>query len=127
MTETEALAPICMIGVILCMMTLVSLWVYGQNASSTFILQRRLTKINWRKVAKWYVYIQGFLLFLKFGNPAATWTVTLAIPAILIGLLLISFFFVMDKREDTKDLNSKEFEDFNKAYIRDQKLKKILK
>lgn len=126
MTETEALVPICMIGILFGMMTLVSLWVYKRNVNSDFILRKRLTRINWRKVIKWYVYIQIFLLLLKTSNQS-TWVITVATPVIIIGLLLISFFFAMDNKDDTKDLESKEFKDFSRAYERDRKLDKILK
>src|SRR5581483_2809267 len=107
------------------MMALVSLWVYKKDVQSDYILQKRLTRIKWKKVVKWYFYIQGFLLFLKLGNQA-TWVVTFATPTILIGLLLISFFFTMDRKDDPKDLTSEEFKTFSKAYERDKKLKKIL-
>lgn len=127
MTTMDELVIICFMLILLSIMAVIGLFAYTRDSQSSFLFSVRKRKIDWKKVGKWYLYLQGFCLFCSINNPNMGWVMTMGMPIILIGLLLITYFFSMNGQGDTKELNSSEFQEYNKAYIRDEKLRKILK
>ena len=127
MTPTEEIFVLCFMLSLVCLMWTAGIFVKSKDSYSGFLFTKRKKNIDWGKVGKWYLYIQAFCAFCSINNPNMSWILTIGLPPILSGFLLITYFFSINGKKDDDDLNSKEFEYYNKSCIRDEKLKEILK
>ena len=109
-------------------MSMFGIWVYRKDSKSSFLFYIRGKLINWKKIGKWWMWIQVFILVNKLlGNKDLPWTLTFGFPIILIMILVFYYFFMLwNGDKDSKRLQSEEFKEFDKSYKRDQKLNKIL-
>ncbi len=127
MGELGGLITLSVFLIIFLMMSIVALWVYNKDSSSIYLLTIRKKYINWRKIGRWWMWIQGFLLVNKLlGNEALPWTMTFGFPLLLITILVFYYFFMLRLDGDSERLQTEEFKEFDKSYKRDQKINKIL-
>lgn len=109
------------------LMSAFAIWSYRKDSSSTYLLIFRKKVIDWKKLGRWWMWIQGFILVNKLlGNKDLPWTLTFGFPILLITILVFYYFFMLRTDGDSKVLKSDEFKDFDRSYKRDQKLNKIL-
>ena len=98
------------------------------SALGRYTLHNRKNRINWKKVGKWYLYLQGFFLVNKIlGNDKLDWIVVFGLPMVLIGLLLVYYFFLYHSPRDMDLELGPDFESYKKQVERDIKINKILK
>lgn len=98
------------------------------SALGRYTLHNRKNRINWKKVGKWYLYLQGFFLVNKIlGNDKLDWIVVFGLPMVLIGLLLVYYFFLYHIPRDMDLELGPDFESYKKQVERDIKINKILK
>jgi hypothetical protein len=104
-------------------------WLSTRNSPrQRFLLYRKMRKLDYKKLLKWYLYIQSFLLGNKLlGNEKLDWITVFAMPVVIITLLVIYFFFMYYNPSDMDFELSDEFDSYKKQFERDEKLKKILK
>ena len=93
-----------------------------------FLLSIKKSKLNHKKLLKWYLYIQGFMLIGKLpGNDKLDWITVFMIPIVIISLLLIYYFFLYHTPNEMDFELSDDFECYKKQFERDLKLKKLIK
>lgn len=81
-------------------------------------------KLDFKKLGKWYLYIQAFTLFCKPNG--ASWIVVLSTPPILIALIAICFFN-NGNNDDSEIYKTDDYESYKKQVDRDKKIKDILR
>lgn len=84
---------------------------------------KSIIKINWRKCARYWIYIQT--MFLILGSNL-DWISIILYPVFIMYLVLLHALFYMGINNDKADFSGKEFKNFEKKFNRDKKIKKVL-
>jgi protein-S-isoprenylcysteine O-methyltransferase Ste14 len=93
-----------------------------------FLFKKKKGRIDWKKVGKIYLWVQGFILFSKIGNENMTWFLTLTFPLLIIVFLLTYYFMQSNiSEEDAKVQFTDEYKSYKKTVERDNKIKDILR
>lgn len=98
-------------------------WYVSKTSKSSYIYECRKRFLNWRKLGKWWLYVQIFSLLIKVSfNPNLSWVLTFGFPALAIILILFCYFFSSHEKTDNVILESKEY----KSFLRDKKIDQII-
>lgn len=104
--------------------------VFRNSASASYLMRRKWKNINWKKVFKYWMIIQGFILLSKMDSLLDDLFFVIVTPIMLMSYLLIFLFSnsMEPNKENGEDLllQQKEFEDYEKYFKRQKKLNKIL-
>ena len=134
----ESIGIIIIFSFMISMLSLMALigWRSTKNSPrQRFHLIKRKQNLNFKKVGRYYIYLQMFLLANKFlGNDKIDWVMVFLLPFCLISLLLIYYFFMYHDIKDIQVESMDEFDEYQKQLEinkkideRDKKLKKLLK
>ena len=92
-----------------------------------FIFSHKIKNINWRKIFKYWFFIQGFILLGSMGNNNMYWYEIVGLPIIIMLLIIANSLGTNIDNEYDKLIKTKDYEDWEKSEKRDNKIKKILK
>jgi hypothetical protein len=124
----ESLVIILFFFLVLSIMALSGYLTTRNSVLGRYSLHNKTKRLNWKKVGKWYIYLQVFLLGNKLlGNDKLDWRVVFGIPIVMIGLLLVYYFFLYSSPKDMDLELGPDFDSYKKQVERDIKINKILK
>jgi len=126
MNNIELIIFYTFIFVIFFILIMLRMVLFRNSASASFLMKRKWKNINWRKVFKYWVIIQGFIILSKTDSLYDDLLFVITTPIILICFLLVHLFTNVEKGEDIL-LHQKEFEDYEKSFNRQKKIDKIIK
>lgn len=129
MNNSELIFFYTLIFVIFFILIMLRMAVFRNSASASFLMRRKWNNINWKKVFKYWVIIQGFIILSKMDSLYDDLLFVITTPIIFICFLLVHLFThsIESNKENGLLLQQKEFEDYEKAFNRQKKIDKIIK
>lgn len=128
MKEGETLI---IMGIFSLLMILYGILIFFCNKSlkSKYIFLQKLKNINKRKTFKYWIIIQGMVLFASMGKEnMMAWYEIIGFPIFVMIFIILNALSISNTSDEYYDmLKTDEYKDYEKAFIRDEKLKKILK
>jgi protein-S-isoprenylcysteine O-methyltransferase Ste14 len=115
-------------AILLLILILISFIGRKKSIYQQFLFNKKKSRIDWKKVGKIYLWVQGFILFSKIGNENMTWFLTIVFP-LLIMVFLLTYYFIYPNisEEDAKVQFTDEYKSYKKAVERDNKIKDVLR
>lgn len=93
-----------------------------------YLRDKRIQRLNWKKVSKVFAIITGFCLMGSIDNKMFSWYEAPLIGFIITSLVLYTGIFRPDDSGDElKQFNNPEFKVYEKVHKRNNKIKDILK
>lgn len=132
MNNSEALVILSFLFIILSLIVLMRIFLIKNSASASFIFHKRIQRIRWGKVFKYWFFCQLFFMVSKFGQLSENIFLVFLTPIFLICFLLIyGLFYDMNAlkvyRETEEMFEQKEYEDYEKSFNRQKRIDKIIK
>lgn len=128
MKEGEGLIIMGIISLMLLILIILGHFGRKKSTKEKFIFTQKMKNINWKKTLKYWIFIQGVILFGSVGNNNMYWHEIIGIPLLIMSIIFVNALSMSNTaKEYTEMLKTNEFEDFEKIEKRNQKLKKILK
>lgn len=132
MNNSEALVILSFLFIILLVIVLMRVFVIKNSAPESFIFFKRVKRLRWSKVFKYWFFCQLFFVMSKYGNLYENIILVSVTPILLICFLLIyGLFYDMNTLKvygETEEMfEQKEYEDYEKAFKRQKQINKIIK
>jgi len=127
----ESLLPVAILGfVILLIFYILSIVISRMSPSHAFIRTKK--RIRWVRVIKYWVIIQGLTILANYDDIWDKIYETILFPLfIMLFLILYAMSYTTTSGNGSNRTiindNQKEFEEFEKSFIRNKKIKKLLK
>lgn len=132
MGNSEALVILSFLFILLLVIVLMRFFLIKSSAPASFIFHKRIKRIRWGKVFKYWFFCQLFFIISKFDQIYDNIIFVLVTPIFLICFLLIyGLFYDMNTLKvygETEEMfDQKEYEEYEKSFIRQRRINKIIK
>jgi preprotein translocase subunit SecG len=117
------------LGIIFFILSIIFSLIYFRGKSdwkTKFVLHKKAKALNYRKLLKWWIFLQSFTLITHWNQILESWVLVFIFPMSIV-FLIITYYFSNRLEVEDKWINTDEAIEYKKVEERDKKIKRILK